>query len=30
MGAGKRAARGMLEYMGVLTPDAELAGAGKE
>jgi glutamate synthase (NADPH/NADH) small chain len=30
MGAGKRAARGMLEYMGILAPDAELAGAGKE
>ena len=30
MGAGKRAAQGMLEYMGVLTPDAprELASAG--
>jgi glutamate synthase (NADPH) small chain len=27
MGAGKRAARGMLEYMGVLTP--ELMEAGK-
>ena len=23
MGAGKRAARGMLEYMGVLTPEAQ-------
>jgi homotetrameric NADPH-dependent glutamate synthase len=30
MGAGKRAARGMLEYMGILTPDAALAAAGKE
>jgi len=31
MGAGKRAARGMLEYMGILTPDlnTELAEAGK-
>ena len=31
MGAGKRAARGMLEYMGILTPDVpgELAEAGK-
>jgi glutamate synthase (NADPH/NADH) small chain len=31
MGAGKRAARGMLEYMGILTPDApqELVEAGK-
>jgi glutamate synthase (NADPH/NADH) small chain len=30
MGAGKRAAQGMLEFMGVLTPDAprELAPAG--
>ena len=30
MGAGKRAAHGMLEYMGILTPDAsrELAAAG--
>jgi glutamate synthase (NADPH) small chain len=32
MGAGKRAAQGMLEYMGVLTPDAspELIPAGGE
>jgi glutamate synthase (NADPH) small chain len=28
MGAGRRAARGMLEYMGVLSPEGELAAVG--
>jgi homotetrameric NADPH-dependent glutamate synthase len=28
MGAGRRAAKGMLEYMGVVRPDSELAAAG--